>query len=244
MLANMVTPGNRLVDIGCDHGFLPVYLVSRGICPGAVAMDVREGPLGAARRHVEEYGLGNYIEVRLSDGLAEYKAGEAETMVCAGLGGRLMERILRDGLDKAGQMRELILQPQSELPQFRAFLRETGFVVIEENAVLEDGKYYFAMKARRKSSCVQAQDVQDAASDLSQVSDVAERMRLYDCYGRLLLTQRHPVLFQYLKQRERYIRELCVSLEAASERGRQRAAQLKEEQGEIQRALAFFNKSV
>ena len=126
MLADMVTPGSRLVDVGCDHGFLSIYLVQEGACPTALAMDVREGPLAAAKRHVEAYGLGEYITLRLSDGLGAYRAGEAEALVCAGIGGRLMERILREGMDLAWGMREVILQPQSEIPQFRAFLREAA----------------------------------------------------------------------------------------------------------------------
>ena len=69
MLADMVTPGSRLVDVGCDHGFLSIYLVQEGACPTVLAMDVREGPLAAAKRHVEAYGLGEYITLRLSDGL-------------------------------------------------------------------------------------------------------------------------------------------------------------------------------
>ena len=148
MLADMVTPGSRLVDVGCDHGFLSIYLVQEGACPTVLAMDVREGPLAAAKRHVEAYGLGEYITLRLSDGLGAYRAGEAEALVCAGMGGRLMERILREGMDLAWGMREVILQPQSEIPQFRAFLREAGFGIVQEDAIREDGKYYFAMKAR------------------------------------------------------------------------------------------------
>lgn len=147
MLADMVTPGNIPADVGCDHGFLSIYLVEEGICPRAVAMDVREGPLLAAEKHVRESGLGDYISLRLSDGLAECRAGEADTLICAGMGGRLMERILTEGMEKAAGMKELILQPQSELAQFRAFLRKAGFSVVREEAVLEEGKFYFAMKA-------------------------------------------------------------------------------------------------
>lgn len=234
MLADMVTPGNRLVDVGCDHGFLPVYLVREGICPEAIAMDVREGPLEAAKRHVEEFGLGDYIEVRLSDGLAEYRSGEADTMVCAGLGGRLMERILRDDLDKAKQLRELILQPQSELPQFRAFLEDTGFVVTDEDAVLEDGKYYFSMKAYYS---------QYSEKIPEETEETPERTGRYDCFGKLLLGRRHPVLFQYLRQRECCVSELAAALETAStERGRLRAEQVKGELAMIREALSFFER--
>lgn len=158
MLADMVTPGNRVADVGCDHAFLSIYLVQAGICPRALAMDVRTGPLAAAREHVAEWGLGSYIDLRLSDGLAACGPGEAETAVCAGMGGRLMERILTQGMDRAREMRELILQPQSELPRFRAFLRETGFAVVEEDAVFEDGKYYFAMKTVYRGGCADCRE--------------------------------------------------------------------------------------
>ena len=139
MLADMVTPGSVLADVGCDHGFLSIYLVQAGVCPRAVAMDVRKGPLAGAGKHIEEYGLGDYIETRLSDGLAECSVGEFGAVVCAGMGGRLMERILTEGREKLQGVRELILQPQSELGEFRAFLRRAGYVLVQEDAVFEEG---------------------------------------------------------------------------------------------------------
>lgn len=223
MLADMVTLGNRLVDIGCDHGFLSIYLVSEGICPKALAMDVREGPLTAAGTHVAEWGLEDYIEIRLSDGLKKYRAGEADTMVCAGMGGRLMKRILEEGMDKAAGMKELILQPQSELSEFRSFLRQAGFRVTQEDAIREDGKYYFAMKA-------------------VPVREQTHRCQpLYDQYGELLLKGRHPVLLQYLRQRESYVRQLEASLFAAdSQKAKNRLEEVGDELKGIEEALTFF----
>ena len=59
-IADMVTEGNRLVDVGCDHGYLPVYLVQNGKIPAAIAMDVRKGPLSRAQEHIRQYGKENY----------------------------------------------------------------------------------------------------------------------------------------------------------------------------------------
>ncbi|MCI9142495.1 MAG: SAM-dependent methyltransferase [Lachnospiraceae bacterium] len=229
MLADMVTPGNRLVDVGCDHAFLSIWLVSAGICPKALAMDVRRGPLASAGANIEAFGMGDYIETRLSDGLREYSAGEADTLVCAGMGGRLMERILRADMDKAGKLLELILQPQSELPEFRRFLRENGFAVIQENAVWDEGKYYFAMKA------VPARE--KAASE----TEVTGRQQLYDLYGEQLLVKRHPVLEQYLRQRQGCVRQLEASLAAAdSGKARARLREVQSELSQIAEALDFF----
>ena len=168
MLADMVTAGSRIADVGCDHAFLSVYLIQAGKCPKCLAMDVRRGPLSGAEEHIAAYGLGEYIETRLSDGLAAYRIGEAQTLVCSGMGGRLMKRILEEGGDKTRSFTELILQPQSEIPEFRIFLREAGFLVTEEEAVYEEGKYYFAIKAVYAG---QKKSIQQ--NILSEVSDSA-----------------------------------------------------------------------
>lgn len=180
-LAELVTPGNVAADVGCDHGFLSIYLVEQGICPRVIASDVRKEPLSAARAHVAERGLSTYIETRLSDGLMEYHPGEAQTMVCAGMGGRLMQRILQQSMETARGFRELILQPQSELEQFRVFLREQGFFTTDENILEEDGKYYFLFRVRPGT-------------------ETAPPNRLGDKYGAGLLRERHPILRDYLEK--------------------------------------------
>lgn len=232
MLAEMVTPGNRLVDVGCDHGFLDIYLVQEGICPKALAMDVREGPLAGAKEHIREYGLGNYIEVRLSDGLAQCGMGEADTLVCAGMGGRLMERILREGMAKAAEMKELILQPQSELPEFRRFLRMVGFRIICQDAVFEEEKYYFGMKAVYEGTAFEESG--EGKGDISAPG-------LYDLFGEHLLTKRHPVLLQYLEQRAAYMEKLKAAMtEAGTEKAKKRLEEVHREQEEIKQALSFY----
>ena len=70
MVASMVEKGSIPADVGCDHGYVAIYLIQNGISPHVFAMDVNEGPLERAREHVEEYGLAAYIDVRLSDGLS------------------------------------------------------------------------------------------------------------------------------------------------------------------------------
>ena len=146
-IAEMVTEGNRLVDVGCDHGYLPVYLVLEKKIPCALAMDVRKGPLSRAREHIDAFDLGEYIQTRLSDGLQKLKPGEGDTLVIAGMGGPLMEKILTEGRPVLDSFRELILQPQSDIRHFRRFLRGEGWEIVQENIIQEDGKFYPMMKA-------------------------------------------------------------------------------------------------
>ena len=146
-IASLVTPGSRLVDVGCDHGFLSIWLVQQGIVPSAIASDVRPGPLSRAVEHVREMGLESRIETRLSDGLKAIEPGEGDTLVIAGMGGPLMERLLSESKTTRDSFKEFILQPQSDIPHFRRYLLDEGLTIIDERIVEEDGKFYPMMKA-------------------------------------------------------------------------------------------------
>lgn len=200
-VASMVTEGNRLVDVGCDHGYLPLYLYLNKKIPSAIAMDVRPGPLSRAREHIAEYGLEKYIETRLSDGLLALSPGEGDTLTIAGMGGPLMERILTAKEEVRESFRELILQPQSDIPHFRRFLGEIGWEIVEEEIVLEDGKFYPMMKAVRG-------EARTVPGDMPYTPEEA--------FGGLLLKKRHPVLKLYLERELRIRNEILERLKEAA----------------------------
>lgn len=227
-LADMVTPGHEVADVGCDHGFLSIYLVQRGISPKVLAMDVRSGPLSRAQEHIAEYGLGDYIETRLSDGLMAYGIGEAATMVCAGMGGRLMSGILSQCADKARSFKELILQPQSELLEFRKFLRKEGYTVLDEDILCEEGKYYFIIKA-----------VYTGELEKEEAEKPREESGIRQELGTLLFQRRHPVLKEYLAYRVVLAGQIAAALEGRDkERTRERYNQVQQELQELEQALA------
>lgn len=222
----MVTMGSRTADVGCDHGFVSIYLYENQIAPKVYAMDLRKGPLERAREHIAARGFSDYIETRLSDGLEALHAGEADTLICAGMGGRLIAEILSRGQEKAKLMKELILQPQSELRYFRAFLRENGYVVAAENMVKEDGKFYVVMKAVYrggemaggfcKTEAVTGGGNSGKASAPVGGSDEV-RQRIADSFGSCLLEKRHPVLKEYLEMLRDRNEKILAGLDSAGE---------------------------
>lgn len=243
-LTEMVTPGSRVCDVGCDHGFVSVYLVQQGISPRVLAMDVRQGPLSRAQEHIRQQGLEAYIETRLSDGLTAMEAGEADALICAGMGGRLMQRILTEGREKAMALRELILQPQSELPAFRAFLRQEGYVTVAENMIFEEGKYYPMMKVVPSGIYAgNASGGRQRAEASKQETACSLEQRLWDHFGRLLLARRHPVLEQYLlsaEENNRQILERLYQNASDSSRTAERVRELEEELQLIRLALEQY----
>ena len=231
-LVDMVTPGMRVVDVGCDHGFVSISLVQRGISPGVLAMDVRKGPLSRAQEHIAEYGYADYINTRLSDGLQEYREGEADSLICAGMGGRLMMKILTDSREKAQGLQELILQPQSELPAFRRFLRDEGYCIVDENILYEEGKYYFLMKVHY---------VGEAAQWILLNREDKLSQKLADKFGPLLLQRRSPMLKNFLEDSLENMRRIAENLAANDkERAQKRLVEVQQEITDLEMALSLM----
>lgn len=223
MNASFVTPGNRLADVGTDHGYIPIALVQEKIIPSALAMDVNPGPLERAKQHIRESHLESDIHTRLSDGVQSLQPGEADSVLIAGMGGALTVKILQEGREVLRTVKELILQPQSEIDKVRRYLEQAGYKIIKEDMVWEEGKYYQVMKAE------------------------AGEMH-YDCenfyhYGKLLLENGHPVLKKYLVQRRVLCEQLLKKLDREGrieERTQARLQEIKEEIQRIDTALSGY----
>ncbi len=192
--AGMVTKGNIVADIGCDHAYTSIYLCQAGISPRVVAMDVNKGPLQGAEAHVEQAGLASRIDIRLSDGLAALKPGEADTVLLCGMGGLLMIKILSDYPETTASMKELILQPQSEVSEVRHFLHKQGYRITKEHMLKEDGKFYVMMRAEQ---CREPQSYEKECEYL---------------YGKLLLEEKNEVLSEFLDREHRLRSDVLTAL--------------------------------
>ena len=197
-VAELVTPGMRLADVGTDHGYIPIYLTEAGVIPSAIAMDINKGPLERAKEHIREHGLEGKIQTRLSDGLKNLQMNEADCMIAAGMGGGLVIRILSEERDTAGSLKDLILQPQSEIDSVRKYLTEEGYRIVAEDMVYEDGKYYPMMKA---VPCMAG------AGEIPYSEEELE-------FGRVLLQQAHPVLGQFLEREMEIQNRILSALES------------------------------
>ena len=188
----MITPGLTVADIGCDHAYLPIWLVREEISPHVIACDINAGPIERARENIEDVELTDRIEVRQGDGLSVIAPGEAGSVVMAGMGGKLMVKILDEGSDVLEKVSEIIMEPQSDVALVRHFLQDNGYRIISENMVNEDDKFYPLIKA------IHGQMNWDK--------------EVYFRYGKVLLREENPVLHEFLLIEKDYCSRLLKEL--------------------------------
>lgn len=181
-IADMVTVQESVADIGCDHGFVAIYLVLKKSVKKVFALDINEGPLLRAKEHIEMNELSDVIETRLSDGAKALKAGESEGAIIAGMGGKLIVKILSDSSDRFESMKEVILSPHSEIDCVRAYLCSEGYEIIDEDMVYDEEKFYQIIRCRYTGSAY-----------------VLSKEELL--FGPKNIAQKNPVLRQYIKEK-------------------------------------------
>lgn len=150
LIADWLPAGCRFADIGSDHALLPVAAVRSGRATFAVAGEVNDGPLEAARRQVAEAGEAWRISVRKGDGLAVIAPGEVDAITIAGMGGALIVSILDEGQAKLAGVQRLVLQPNVGGEFVRRWLLEHDWYLAEEAILEEDGKIYEVMMAEAR----------------------------------------------------------------------------------------------
>lgn len=226
-VADMVQE-KRVVDIGCDHAFVSIYLASKPHIERVIAMDVKKGPVDIARANVAAYKLANKIEVRMSDGFGKLEKGEANAAIIAGMGGYLMIDILEAGRMHLKDGISLILQPQSDIKAVREYLTKVGYVISHEDMLIEEGKYYTVIRAV------------PCGDNIAGYSE--EEL----CYGPILLDRKHPVLKDYLEYISDKNLEIIDKLNSSgSEKSKDRVNQLIKEKENIDNILQqIFNESI
>ena len=191
-IVELVPDSETVADIGCDHAYVSIELVMQGKAKRALACDINEGPLSSAKSNIINAGLKDKIETRLSDGLNEVLPHEADTVVIAGMGGLLMEKILQDRLR---DFDTFILSPQSDIEQFRHFLIDNRMIIKDEAMILEDEKYYTVMTVTSPESFHKENDTYE--NFYKNEEDFI--------YGGILLRKKDETLHNFLlKEKKRY----------------------------------------
>lgn len=148
-IAKFVRQAAPMADIGTDHALLPCFLVRHNVVPNAVAVEVNRGPYEAAKRFVENSGLADRIDVRLHNGLNGLRPGEVDTIVIAGMGGKLIRHILTERQDIVATTKRLVLQPNVAADKLRRWMLDNRWQLIDEQIVYEQHHLYDILVAEQ-----------------------------------------------------------------------------------------------
>lgn len=219
-IAQMVTPGLKVADIGCDHAYLSIHLIKENIAKGVIACDVNKGPVEIAKANIKQAGLSDIIEVRLSDGLDKIAPGEVNSVVIAGMGGPLIISILENGKSVLDKVDEIIVEPQSEVSKVRHYLEDNGYKIVNESMICDENKYYPIIKAVHGRMYLQDE--------------------IYYKFGKLPIDEANHVLYDFLTKRRTQLDDIISSLAKAgqSDSAKERLATLKDELCLCEKALA------
>ena len=142
-IADMITPGMIVCDIGTDHAYLPLLLAQRGQNDKIYAIDNKIGPLTQAKKTIEENGMEDFIFPILSDGL-DKAPEDIQSVVIAGMGGEMILQIL-EKIEDFKDIREVIVQGNTSVQKIRQYISEHQYSILDEKTVY-DYHYYTVIR--------------------------------------------------------------------------------------------------
>ena len=147
-LIKKIPPGKGVIDVGTDHGIIPVYLASHGYSGNILASDINAGPLSAGIQNAREAGVEEKIRFILCNGLEKCPPSEVDTILIAGMGGDTMAGILDRAEWVADREYLLILQPMTKAEVLRYWLVSNGFEILSEELCEGSGRVYQIITSR------------------------------------------------------------------------------------------------
>ncbi len=189
-VAHMVDHGSTVMDVGCDHALLDIYLIKQKIAKSCLASDLHEGPLAQAKKNIKEYKVENEIQTALGNGLEPIHDG-IDTVVISGLGGLTMIGMVKYTPFRLNQVKTLILSPNSDCVFVREYFLNHGFYM-EDEALIEDHHIiYPVLKLKKGARSYQKLDYQ---------------------FGPILRQKKEPLFNQYYQKEQVRVKTLLAIL--------------------------------
>lgn len=155
---SFIKPGDIVADIGCDHGYLGIYLLLKGIAKNIIAADINQQPLNSACINAQKYCVKNLISFHLSDGVRNIPR-HFDSLVCAGMGADTIISILDNAPWLKSTDYHLVLQCQSRRPALRKFLDSNGWH-IDSEILAKDGNFIYPVMCVSYGNPVKLTDAQ------------------------------------------------------------------------------------
>lgn len=211
-----------IMDVGTDHGYIPIYLIKNNIAKKVIASDINKEPLNKAKINASLDGVVDKIDLRLGGGLSPLKDKEANGVIIAGMGGNLIRDILENDLNKVKNLDYLILQPAQNPEVLRKYLYGNNYEILEEDICLDENQYYELFKVRYK------------AGDYISLEDI-----FYEI-SPMMLNKKLPVLKSYIESKIEKNEKVMNFIKDNTEHAIARKNELKEKNKRLEKLLKNF----
>lgn len=216
-IAEHIDRCKTIIDVGTDHGYIPIYSVKNNLCEKAIASDINKDPVKKAEMNAALEGVKSSVEVRLGGGLEVINIGDAEAVVIAGMGGNLIRDILEKDIEKTASFKYLILQPAQNPEVLREYLYNNGYEIMEEDLCLDEGIYYELFKVKKINT--------------------AEKVSLDPIYYEIsprLLKDKNKLMLSYLESKEEKYSKILGFIKDTSESALKRRKDIEDKLKEIE----------
>ena len=141
-IASFIPDNVKMVDIGCDHALLDIYLYKNRKNIKIIASDINENALEQAKKNIKKYKLDKFIETRLSNGLDNINSNEIDTIVISGMGSHTIVGILRMNQKKLINVDNIIIQSNNHIDFLRERILELNYYIDSEKLVKDNNIIY------------------------------------------------------------------------------------------------------
>lgn len=211
-----------IMDIGTDHGYIPIYLVKNNIAQKVIASDINKDPLKKAKINAALDGVSDKVDLRLGGGLEPLKNNDAQAVIIAGMGGNLIRDILENDFDKVKKLEYLILQPAQNPEVLREYLYTNDYEILDEDICLDDNKYYELFKVRYKKG------------------DYISLENLFYEISPLMLNKKLPLLKAYIESKIEKNKKVIEFITDSTEHAIMRRNELKDKNEKLEKILKNF----
>lgn len=207
-IASMVDKCECVVDVGTDHGYIPIYLVRNNICNTAIASDINKGPVEKARFNVRIEGLEDKINCRLGGGLTTINKGEVQGIVIAGMGGNLIRDIIEERKEIFKEVEFAVLQPVQNPEVLREYIYQKGYKIIDEELCIDENRFYEIIKIKYDNNPKKVDEI------------------FYEV-GKSLVDKKHSLLPKFIEEKIKKYNKILLNIKENTELADKRKKELR-----------------
>lgn len=179
----------NLIDIGCDHGYIPIYLLKEKIVSSAVLVDISKQSLEKAIELGNRNNIEN-VQYICTDGLKGVQIANNSVVSMSGMGGAEIISIISDVKPEL-----LVLSPQKNVYELRVYLQQF-YEFVRDYIVADNGKFYFVISLKIK-------DIKKSYDKLSYEELL---------FGKTSLIERNETFYEYLSSTLSKLNKILVKM--------------------------------